>query len=38
LSTRAFELILDGIFLGVRRTRGVQVVHDTRRESRIAQP
>jgi hypothetical protein len=38
LSTRAFELILDGISLGVRRARGVQVVHDARRESRSAQP
>lgn len=38
LSTRAFELILDGILLGNRRTRGVQVVHDARRESASARP
>jgi len=33
LSLRAFELILDGISLDVRRAHGVQVVHDARRES-----
>jgi transposase len=38
LSTRAFELILDGILLGGRRTHRVQVVHDARRESSSAQP
>lgn len=38
LSMRAFELILDGISLGGRRTRGVQVVHDVRRESSSARP
>jgi len=38
LSMRAFELILDGISLGGRRTRDVQVVHDVRRESSSARP
>ena len=36
LSMRAFELILDGIVLGGRRSLGVQTQHDTRRESSIA--
>jgi len=38
LSPRAFELILDGIVLGARRVHGVEMLHDDRRESRIAQP
>jgi transposase len=38
LSIRAFELILDGIALGGRHGRGVQIVHDDRRESDSAQP
>jgi hypothetical protein len=33
---RVFELILDGISLGVHHMRGVQVVHDVRRESTSA--
>jgi transposase len=36
ISARAFELILDGIALGGRRPRDVQVLHDHRRESRLA--
>lgn len=38
LSMRAFELILDGILLGGRRTRDVQVVHDARREGTSSWP
>lgn len=38
LSLRAFELILDGIVLGKRRRRDVQIMHDARGESRIARP
>jgi transposase len=38
LSARAFELILDGILLGERHRRGVQVMHDARRESASARP
>ena len=38
LSMRTFELILDGIVLGKRRRRDVQVMHDARGESRIARP
>jgi len=38
ISARAFELILDGIVLGGRHRRGVEMQHDHRRESSIAQP
>ena len=38
LSTRAFELLLDGIMLGARKRRAVQAMHDFGRASRIAQP
>jgi transposase len=38
LSARAFELILDGILLGERHRRGVQVMHDAARESASARP
>jgi transposase len=38
ISMRAFELILDGIILGGRHARGVQIVHDDRRESDSARP
>lgn len=38
INARAFELILDGIVLGGRHRRDVQIVHDPRGESRIPQP
>jgi len=38
LTSRALELILDGIVLGGRHGRGVQIVHDDRRESNSARP
>jgi transposase len=38
ISMRAFELILDGMILGGRHARGVQIVHDDRGESSSAQP
>lgn len=39
LSSRAFELILDGIVLGARRVNRVETEYDTaRREGRVAQP
>jgi transposase len=38
ISMRAFELILDGIILGGRHARGVQIVHDDRRESDSTRP
>ena len=38
LSARAFELLLDGISLGGRRSHRVQKMHDAARESRLAQP
>jgi transposase len=38
LSARAFELLLDGIPLGERRSRRVKVFHDAARESRLTQP
>jgi len=38
LSLQAFELILDGIVLGGRRTLSVQTQHDARREGHFAQP
>jgi len=38
LTSRALELILDGIVLGGRRVHRVETVHDARGESRFAQP
>ena len=38
LSARAFELLLDGISLGGRRSHRVHTMHDARRESSLAQP
>jgi transposase len=38
ISMRAFELILDGIVLGGRHARRVQIAHDDRRESNSARP
>jgi transposase len=38
LSVRAFELLLDGISLGDRRSHRVKRMHDAARESRLAQP
>lgn len=39
LSSRAFELLLDGIVLGARRVNRVEISHDTAgREGRIAYP
>ena len=36
LSSRAFELLLDGIFLGIRRMHRVEKMHDARGESQDA--
>lgn len=38
LSPRAFELILDGISLDVRRRHRAEMMHDVRRESSSARP
>jgi hypothetical protein len=38
LSVQMFELLLDGIILGRRKRRAVQVSHDVAREGRIAEP
>lgn len=38
IGLQAFELILDGIILGGRHARRVQIVHDARREGHFAQP
>ena len=38
LSTQMFELLLDGIILGRRKRRAVEIEYDVARESRIAEP
>ena len=38
LSVRAFELLLDGIMLGIRKRNTVRVMNDAARASRIADP